>query len=290
MHPDQVPIDTGVARGLVAEQFPEWADLDIEPVQSGGTVNAIFRLGTSMSLRLPLTASGVTSLEHETRWLPVLQPQLPIQVPTPLAMGRPAGTYPFPWSVHTWIEGEPASKEPPPDLSRAARDLGGFASALQAIDPTKGPANMHRAMPLITADGPTRAAIAAAGAAIDASAVTSAWERALEAPAWELDPVWVHGDLWSSNLLVREGRLVGVIDFGNVGTGDPAIDTLPAWSLFDDESRIAFRASSGADDATWERGKGWAISMAALAIPYYLDSNPAIVSNAGRMLAAVLGD
>jgi aminoglycoside phosphotransferase (APT) family kinase protein len=289
MHPDEFGIDVARVRRLVAVQFPQWADLSIEPVRSAGTDNAIYRLGDEMAVRLPRIASATGLIELEHRWLPLLAPLLPLAVPIPLAKGRPGEGYPWPWTVCRWLEGEPAMGERITDLRQAATDLAGFITALQQIDPEHGPAS-PRGGPLAARDERTRAAIAALRDKIDTAAVTAAWDAALRAPAWTGPAVWTHGDLYDGNVLVERGRLSAVIDFGVLGVGDPACDSIVAWSLFTPETRAVFRAELAVDDATWARGRGWALSVALIALPYYETTNPVMVANAGHRIEEVLAD
>jgi len=290
LHEEEVPIDAELVSRLVRDQFPEWGDLPLERVVSGGTVNVIYRLGTEMSVRLPLAEWGTELLEREFLWAPRLASHLPLEVPRPLVRGEPGHNYPFPWSIHRWIEGDIAIPDRIDDTRRAAIDVAGFVRALQGIDPAGAPANTHRGGPLATADRSTRAAIEACEGLVDTVAALEVWKRALAAPQWDRPAVWTHGDLWYSNLLMRDGRITAVLDFGGVGIGDPAIDTLPAWSLCDSTTRPVFRSELAVDDATWERGKGWALSMGAQALPYYLDTNPIIVGNARRMIEQLLAE
>ena len=288
MHVGEVDIDASLVRRLLAVQFPQWADLPIEPVPSAGTDNALYRLGHDMAVRLPRIhwAAGVDK-EHE--WLPKLAPFLPLAIPVPLAKGNPGEGYPWHWSVYRWLEGENASIERIVDLRQAATDLAQFIVALQQIEPAGGPP-ARRGVPLARRDQPTREAIAALRGTLDVDAVTAAWDVALEAPAWQGPPVWVHGDLLPGNLLVKQGRLSAVIDFAGLGVGDPACDLMIAWNLFTAETRGAFRAALAVDDATWARGRGWALSQALIFIPYYLDTNPAGVAVARRTINEVLAD
>ncbi len=294
MHADEIHTDTALVSRLLAAQFPRWADLSIGPVRSAGTDNAIYRLGNDMVVRLPRNESRLGPLEKECRWLPTLAPLLPLAVPVPLAKGMPAEGYPWEWSVYRWLEGETATAERIADLAQAATDLAQFVAALQRVDPTRGPSpgehNFFRGVPLAARDAATRAAIGFLRGAIDVGAVTAAWEAALRAPEWQLPPVWIHGDLSSGNLLVMEGRLSAVIDFGCLGVGDPACDLMVAWTLLSGESREAFRAALAVDDATWARGRGWALSWALIFIPYYVNTNPVGVRDARRTIAEVLAD
>lgn len=289
MHSDEVDTDVARVGRLLAAQFPQWADLPIEPVHSAGTDNAIYRLGDDMAVRLPRIhwASGQVDKEHY--WLPRLAPLLPLAIPVPLAMGTPCEGYPWSWSVYRWLKGESATVERIADPCQAATELARFIAALQQIDPTGGPTS-GRGVPLALRDAPTREAIAALGGVIDTDAVIMAWEAAIQAPEWDRAPVWFHGDLLPGNLLVEQGRLSAVIDFGGLGVGDPACDLMIAWGLFSAQSRAVFRAALAVDDATWARGRGHALSQALIFIPYYLNTNPVGVSNARRTIDEVLAD
>ncbi|WP_363318340.1 aminoglycoside phosphotransferase family protein [Bosea sp. (in: a-proteobacteria)] len=207
----------------------------------------------------------------------------------------PAGEgYPFAWSVCRWIPGEDAHRGPISDRNGAALTLARFIQALQAIDPSEGPrsgsAGVERGVPLLERDERVRQAIAALAGDIDVVAVTRAWDAALAAPPWRGPPVWLHGDLHPGNLLLRNGALVAVIDFGGLGVGDPACDLLPAWTLFSASERRSFREQLACDEAGWARGKGWALSIALIAWPYYRDTNPGIVDMARRTIERVLAD
>jgi aminoglycoside phosphotransferase (APT) family kinase protein len=293
MHADQVHTDARLVGRLVATQFPQWADLPIEPVPSGGTDNALYRLGEDMVVRLPLTPRAVGRLEKERRWLPTLAPLLPLAVPTPLAKGLPGEDYPWEWSVYDWLPGDIAAVEPIADHARAASDLAEFVLALRRVDSADGPPpgehNSFRGASLTIRDPAVRAAIAALGDTIDGTAVTAAWESALRAPEWQQPPVWFHGDLDARNVLVRQGRVSAVIDFGCLGIGDPACEAAAAWALLSAGSRDIFRDALSVDDATWERGRGWALSSI-IALDYYRDTNAIIVEGARRTVAEVLAD
>src|SRR5205085_11884248 len=244
--------------------------------------------------RLPRRERTVGSLESERRWLPKLAPHLPLPVPVPLAEGSPGEGYPFAWSIYSWLDGRPAT-DVAVDRAQAAEDLAGFIAALQEIDPTGGPPpsehNSFRGQPLARRDRLTRDSIAALAETIDGEAVTAQWERALRAPEWQGAPVWLHGDLDSRNLLVENGRLSGVVDFGSVSVGDPATDVMVAWKMLPAENRGSFRDALGADDATWERSKGWALSQAVMALAYYtLETNAVLVRESERWLAEVLAE
>jgi aminoglycoside phosphotransferase (APT) family kinase protein len=255
-----------VAR-LVAQQFPPWADLPISPVELDGWDNSTFRLGTTMSVRLPSADIYVAQIDKEHRWLPVLRDHLPLPIPEPLAKGVPGLGFPRPWSVYRWIDGEIATAETVGDLEQFARDLAGFLSALNRCDATDGPeAGSHshlRGCRVAVWDSMTRGSLEHLGGVIDTAGATEVWEAAL-ASRWQRPPVWAHGDVAATNLLVREGRLHAVLDFGCSATGDPACDTVIAWTFFSGASRAAFVSALAVDEATWARGRGWALWKALL--------------------------
>ena len=292
MHEDEIDTDAALVRRLIAAQFPRWAALDVTPVVSSGTDNAMYRLGGEMAVRLPRHLAAARQVDKEPRWLKVLAPHLPLAIPAPLARGAPGGDFPLPWSVCRWLDGETA--EHVADRRRMASELAAFLVALRKIDTREAPApgkhNFWRGVPLAQRDPVTQGAILALKGEIDTRAVTAAWARDMNAPLWRGAPVWIHGDLSAGNLLAKDGRLCAVIDFGGLAVGDPACDLIVAWSLFDAEARAAFREGLTADDAMWARGRGWALSVALVALPHYRDSNPAIAAGARRIIAAVLGD
>jgi aminoglycoside phosphotransferase (APT) family kinase protein len=289
MHADEVDTDAGLVRRLLAGQFPHWAGLPLEPVPSAGTDNALYRLGDDMVVRLPRIDWAVDNVEREHRWLPWLAPRLPVAVPVPLGKGAPAEGYPWSWSVYSWLDGENPAVGRSPDAGALATGLARFVTALRRIDPAGGPP-AGRGVPLVARDAPTRAAIDALRGTVDTAAVTEAWDSALRAPAWPGPPIWVHGDLSPGNLLVVDGRLSAVIDFGGVGVGDPACDLIVAWNLLPAGASEVFRATLHVDDATWDRGRGWALSIALLQLPYYHRTNPALAANARHVIGAVLAD
>ena len=215
LHAVGITTDATLVRQLLAAQFPQWAELAIEPVASAGTENAIYRLGDDMAVRLPLRA-WKTGVEKEHRWLPKLAPHLPLAVPVPLAKGTPADGYPCVWTVCRWLEGEEVRLKRLTSPVEAAKTLAEFVRALVAIDPTGGPPpgehNFQRGIPLADRDGYTRDAIAQCEGLIDTAAVTKAWETDLNAPVWDKPPIWLHGDIDPGNLLVVDGRLSAVID------------------------------------------------------------------------------
>ena len=288
MHADEVLTDVPLVRRLLAEQFPEWAELSLERVPSSGTDNALYRLGDDMVVRLPRIDWAVAGLQRELEWLPKLAPLLPVSAPVPLAEGRPSEGYPWGWAVYEWLPGENPPVGGGGNSAALARDLAGLLGAFQRID-IAGPSS-RRGLPLASQDEWTRAALSELRGTIDTAAATAAWEEALRTPVWSRPPVWLHGDLFPGNLLVERGRLSAVIDFALVGMGDPACDLIAAWSLFPRATREVFRAELTVDDATWARGRGWALSVALVALPYYRDTNPGFAALARHVLGEVLAE
>ena len=275
MHADEVETDVALVRRLLAGQYPEWAGLPIDPVVSYGTDHDIYRLGDGLAARLPRIGWATDQAAKEAEWLPRLAPHLPLAVPVQLAMGNPAEGYPFTWSVYEWLPGENANGTIA-DLDRAAVDLAAFVKALRRVDATVAHSRppRGRGAPLAELDEQVRRSIAELGDRTNGDATLRSWEESLSAPQWDGDEVWVHGDLLPGNLLVVDGRLSAVIDFGGLNVGDPACDLQPAWNVFAGDSRARYRAELEVDDASWLRGRGWALYQAVSALPYYWDTNP----------------
>ncbi|MDY7090430.1 MAG: aminoglycoside phosphotransferase family protein [Actinomycetota bacterium] len=235
--------------------------MPIAPLPLSGTDNALFRLGDCLTARLPRAPWAVEQVATDAAWLPRLAPHLPVRVPVPVAVGRPGGDYPWSWTVVPWLGGR--NPEAGQDLVDLAVDLAGFVRAMIAIDPMDGPVKegIQRGVPLVQRDELTRRSIAVLGSRIDVRAVTAAWDEAMAADEWPGPSVWLHGDLLGGNLLVDRGRLTGVIDFGGIGRGDPAVEVRPGWALFDARARAAYREALGFDEATWVRGWAWMLSV-----------------------------
>lgn len=305
MHADELDIDADLVRRLLAVQFPQWAALPLARFPSAGTVNAMFRLGSALGVRLPLIAGGVGDVELEQRWLSHLAPHLPVAIPSVLGKGVPGDGYPWPWTVFRWLEGDNPVVGALAEPRLLAKGLASFVAAMRQIDSTDGPP-ASRGKPLSTRDTGTRAAIQELAAMIGTDGLrgtsmdglshahlqsaAAAWARDMSAPVWRGRPVWVHGDLMPGNLLVEQGRLSAVIDFGTMGTGDPACDLISAWNLLPAEARPAFRAALDVDDATWARGRALALSMALIQLPYYVHTNPSMAANARHVIGEVLDE
>ncbi|NEP18006.1 MAG: aminoglycoside phosphotransferase family protein [Leptolyngbya sp. SIO4C1] len=286
-------IDTLLVRRLVAAQFPQWANLSIQPVEPNGWDNRTFRLGNDMSVRLPSAEPYAAQVEKEHRWLPILARLLPLAVSVPLVRGLPADDYPWNWSIYRWLDGENATAERINDLNQFATTLAQFLIALWQIDPAGGPSpgrhNFFRGGPLATYDQETRDAVSSLRGKIDTEAAMEVWEIALNS-AWNNTPVWVHGDVHPTNLLVRDGFLSAVIDFGCSGVGDPACDLTIAWTLFSGDSREMFRTAIPVDDSTWARSRGWALWKGLITLVEHIDINPLAAAAAQQNIDDVLAD
>jgi aminoglycoside phosphotransferase (APT) family kinase protein len=284
-------IDEALARRLIDRQFPQWSHLPIERVALDGWDNRSFRLGSELTVRLPSGDWYAEQVAKEQRWLPVLAPALPLPIPSPVAEGRPGAGFPYPWSVYRWLEGEPAAVARIDDLEAFAAALAAFLNALRRADASDGPApgrhNFFRGGPLATYEEEALQAIDALGREIPGDDVRQVWDEAM-ATVWDRAPVWVHGDVAAGNLLVRDGRLSAVIDFGSSGVGDPACDAVIAWTFFAGGSRDRFRAELDMDAAAWSRGRGWALWKALITLAGDRDTPEA--SGARRTIAEILGD
>ncbi|MGW3180213.1 aminoglycoside phosphotransferase family protein [Kitasatospora sp. NPDC001119] len=290
LHADELDIDEALVRRMVAEHFPQWAGLPVEPVEPAGTSNAMYRLGAELVVRVPRIPGVVEEIAKEDVWLRRLAPRLPVPVPVPLAVGGPVDGCPWPWSVLRWLDGTTPVPGRIAEPGVLARDLADFVTAMRGIDPAGAPA-AYRSESLADRDAGTRKAIAAVADLVDAPAATAAWERALAAPAPDGPPVWLHGDLQPGNLLVSpDGRLSAVIDFGCAGLGEPAVDLIPAWYVLPAAARATFREAAAPDDATWARARGWALSVALSEVAYYRDSDPRMTAIARHVIAEVLAD
>lgn len=286
-------IDVSVVGRLIAVQFPQWAHLSIKPVELSGWDNRTFRLGDDMTVRLPSAQPYEAQVEKEQRWLPKFAPLLPLAIPTPLAMGIPTDEYQWHWSIYRWIDGENATIERIANLNEFADQLSKLLNALQQIDtsggPPPGPHNFYRGGSVSIYDEETRKAIANLDGKIDTNAVTAVWEAALKATS-NGPPVWVHGDVHATNLLVKGGRLTAIIDFGCSGVGDPASDLTIAWTFFSGQSRGTFRSGLKVDEATWSRARGWALWKGLITLADHTNTNPIKLEEARRVISELLAE
>lgn len=291
LHADEVGVDEVLARRLLADQHPGLAHLAVRRIASTGTDHAVFRLGEELVLRLPRIAWAEQQVAREAAWLPVLAPHLPVEIPVPVVAGEPGHGYPFRWLVSPWIAGRDLlaglSAGTAWDAEAFADDLAGFLLALRAVDPAGGPPPGKRARALAVHDERVRTCIEGLAEEIDAERAVALWSAALAADPWPGPLVWVHGDLLPGNVVLRDGQLAGVIDWGPTGVGDPACELMIAWSL-PVEARARLRARLEVDDHTWARARGWVIEQAVPFIPYYEATLPGAVAVARTRLAAVL--
>jgi aminoglycoside phosphotransferase (APT) family kinase protein len=266
--PPEVEIDVALVRRLVAAQFPQWAALDVWLVDSQSWDNEVFHLGGDLAVRLPRRTMGARQAERQHRWLRLLAPRLPLPIPVPVGEGRPGHGYPWSWSVVPWFAGEIAALEPELDLGAAARDLAEFLHALRRI-PGPGPPNPFRGIPLARRNDHVRLAISQLGGVVaDTAPLLRIWQQALDVPEWAGPPRWFHGDLHPANVVALNGQVSAIIDFDHVGIGDPACDMMIAWTMLSDAERPEFRARLHIDDATWERGRGWALNLGVAALAF----------------------
>ncbi len=261
-------IDAALVTELIADQFPKWAGLPVTPVSPQGWDNRTFRIGDDLSARLPSAAGYAPQVLKEARWLPHLAAYLPVRIPEPVALGHPTPSYPFAWSVSRWRDGVVLSRAEVLDRAGIAEDLAAFLVALRGVPAADGPpAGLHSAY----RGGPLAHYADEAFQALnhlDQATSSRAGQllRVALATRWDHDPVWFHGDVAADNVLVREGRLHGVLDFGCTGVGDPACDLVIAFTWLDVRQREVFRRAVALDEDTWRRGRGWALWKAAITL------------------------
>jgi aminoglycoside phosphotransferase (APT) family kinase protein len=285
-------IDIDLARRLVHTQFPQWAGLSLELLDPAGSDHVIYRLGQDLAVRLPRHVGAIGQARKEFEWLPRLAPCLPLAIPVPLAVGEPAFGYPWRWAVSRWLDGAVATVEGLARSAAVAVQLGEFLTALQRFAPAEIPALVTRDdlknRSLADRDQATRVAIAAVDGVFDATALTRLWDKALSVPGWDRAPVWVHGDFHTGNLLTAGGRVSAVIDWGGLAIGDPACDLTVAFTLMSKRSRAAFRATLDIDDATWARGRGWALATGLNAYTSYAAVSRRVAAQTTRQITEAL--
>lgn len=291
MHPHQIDVSDDDVRRLIGAQFPQWAHESVRRVPSYGTTNAMFRLGSDKVVRLPFIPGDGVGVPVETAILERVRGKLPVAVPEVIANGRADERYPYTWSVLTWVEGAMPVPESLDDPVRLVDDLVDFLTRLREL-PTRGVRRAQRSGPLAPLAQPVHETMRELEGEFDTDSLRRLWDDALAAPDWAEAPVWLHADLLPSNLLVdAAGGLAGVLDWAAAGVGDPSCELLAAWNVFPAEERTLFRARLGErlglDDATWRRGRGWAIAQAVLALPYYRGTNAGMVEMATRALRAL---
>lgn len=293
MHTDGYHLDDNLVCKLVDLQFENWAHLTPKRINSAGTDNAIFRLGSDKYIRMPLLPSASDKLNKELSCIPRL-PLLPLETPEPLAVGAPTESYQSPWAIYRWIEGIEVNRGKISDINLAAETIADFIRVLHGGDismiPSCGEHNNFRGCPLLERDKPTRQAILTLSDIYDATELQVFWEKSLTIPSWTEEPVLVHGDIHAGNLLMKNGNISAVIDFGLMGTGDPAVDLIVNWSLLSNGARKRFRDVLRTDDNTWLRGRSWAFTTAIIALSYYRHSNPFMTNMSKQIISEVLID
>ena len=286
-------INTDLVKKLINEQFPEWSNLEIKPVKVSGNDNRTFHLGDYMSVRLPSSEGYVPQVEKEQKWLPKLAKELTLPISTPIATGNPSTEYPFPWSVNKWLEGETLTRKNIHNLNQFARDLGAFLIELQSIDTTDGPLagahNFYRGGEIAVYNQESKEAMHQNKDTLKTPLLNEIWELALNSK-WNSAPVWVHGDVAPGNILVKDGKLAAIIDFGILGVGDPACDAAMAWTFFDDKSRKIFKSALAMDEETWNRARGWALWKALITYNGSRNTNKTIAEESYNIIRVIEED
>jgi aminoglycoside phosphotransferase (APT) family kinase protein len=280
----EVEVSADLVRRLLADQHPDLARLPVEFLANGWD-NELYRVGDELVARLPRRALGAQIITNEQRWLPGLAPRLPLPIPYPERTGVPGCGYPYSWSVVPYLPGVPAAQASSFDPARAAAAVGGFLGVLHVPAPADAPANPFRGVPLAERAGTFAANLTLIGGQVDRHAVLRAWDAALAAPRYDGPPVWLHGDLHPANILVNDGQVSGVIDFGDITAGDPASDLSVAWMLLPLDWHASFwsayQAAGGrVDDALRVRARGWALNLAIVFLAHSED-NP-VLRDVGR--------
>ncbi len=303
LHEDELRVDGPLVRSLVDRLDPSYAGLPLRRLDTSGSTNALFRLGDDLLVRVPRQPGGTETIEKERRWLPYVAAALPVPVPEVVAVGDPGSGFAERWSVVRWLDGDlpvvPArGDEPRHDL---AYDLAEVVTALRALDvpleALRDPAlRWYRGEPLAAVDDEMKRLLAECrdvdGLDLDLGACAALWDEALTLPGAGKagEPRWYHGDLVAENLLVRDGRLAAVLDFGGLSVGDPTVDLAVAWELLDSAARETFRHATGADDPAWLRARAWALAMAVMTFPYYWTTMPGRCAQRLAMAHTILAD
>ncbi|MEP7019175.1 MAG: aminoglycoside phosphotransferase family protein [Pseudonocardiales bacterium] len=292
LHDDEFHIDDALVRRLLASQMPQWAELPLRLVQPSGTDNVMIRLGDDLALRLPRTPGAASGITKEQRLVPLIAAQVPVAVPAPVGFGVPGDGYPWPWSVYPWVIG----RNPQPGEADVglAGDLADFARVLRGLDTfglvAEGLLHSYRVDSIQLRDATTRQCIDESTGLIDTVLVIQVWDQVRRVCDFTGPRVWMHSDLQPGNILVYKGKLAAVIDWGSLALGDPAVDCIVAWTLLTPDTRIAFRDRIDVDDETWRRARAWALSIALVALPYYIHTNEQITAWARYAIGQVVGE
>ncbi len=301
LHADELQVDEALVGRMIADQLPEYAGAPVRRLSASGSSNSLFRLGEELLVRVPRQPGGSATILKEARWLPYLEDALPTGVPEIVAVGEPAHGYPEHWSVVRWVDGEHPTAASGNGSRNLACDLAGVVRALRELDvPLEARKDAalrwYRGEPLTAIDSDIRAYAEQCRSVpnldLDIDAVLMVWDAAMVAAADGPAPAtrWLHGDLLAENLLVRNGRLAAVLDFGGLAVGDPTVDLVTAWELLDPEARALFRTEAGLDDHTWLLGRAWALAIAVMTFPYYWRTMPERCAGRLAMAQQVLMD
>lgn len=287
----EVAVDVQLVRSLLHEQHPDLSGLPLERL-SNGWDNAIFRLGSRYTVRLPRRSVAVQLLRNEQRWLPQFAAATTVPLPAPVREGKPSPQFPWPWSVNPWFDGEAAISAEPSDRAGLALPLARFLADIHHPAPADAPRNPVRGVPLASRDKAFRARLQSPGMP-DPDRLSALWEQLSAVPSWTGPALWLHGDLHPANILHRHGGLAAVIDFGDLTSGDPATDLATAWMTFDAAGRRVFRSEvtrlCGTDADTWRRARGWALNMAT-AMLMHSDDNPPLFRLGRHTVAQVVSE
>ena len=283
-----VVIDASVVRRLLESQHPALAGDELTYLDSGWD-NSIWRLGEDLVVRLPRREAAAALILNEQRWLPELSEGLPLEVPTPIAVGTPSGSYPYPWSVVPWLDGTPADRAVLSEPAESAHRFGSFLAALHRPAPPDAPLNPYRGGPLEEKTELFATRADALSDEVDIDALAAVWTRGLRAPVHDAEPVWLHGDLHPANLLISDGLLTGVLDFGDLCQGDPASDLAGAWLLLPTEHIDTVRRVAGAiDDDTWHRAQAWAALFGLMFTAIGMNARPTYETMGRRAIHSLL--
>jgi aminoglycoside phosphotransferase (APT) family kinase protein len=303
LHDDELAVDVQLVRQLVEQSLPHYAGLRIQSLMSSGSSNALFHLGNALLVRMPRQPGGSTTIEKEARWLPVIAQELTTAVPEVVAVGQPAFGYPEKWAVTKWLDGQVPEVPWGVDSGSSHRVAHGLAQLVAEFrqmevppsandDPTL---SSYRGGRLADMDREFRQSVdqcrPIADLGLDLDHALNVWDDALAAEQ-ATAPLrsWYHGDLLAENLLIRNGELAAVLDFGGLAVGDPSVDLIVAWEVLDPQGRQTFKDAISVDDAAWARGMGWALLIAMITFPYYWHTMPARCAARRSMAAAVLAE
>lgn len=290
LHPGEVDISATLVHALLRQQAPQWADDGLTHVESSGTDHVLYRLGSTMVVRMPRIGWADEQASREAIWLPVLGPYLPVAVPQPVFIGAPTVDYPWRWSVYRWLPGDDAQRTPPANKGAAAQTLARIVAGLRRVPTTGGAHRGSRSGTLQTRHQDTLDALRALQplGLINVGRAAELWNAWVQEPITTDASVWLHSDIHGGNLLVTDGHISALIDFGGLTLGDPAVDTTVAWTFLDEPERTLFATQLAIDPAQWRRSRAWALSIALIQLPYYQTTNPVLAATALRTINAVL--